>query len=281
MTRAVTTAYRIRHGLFAAAVVSWLIGLYFLFYAWGWGGSWDIGGFGTLFTPVMVPVDGIAGMPGMWVQACFWLGVLLGTQAMLLRPGKGMSRRIVQGTPLRGWRRGLAVTASSFMTMILSIAALATLMEVPDAWSWVFDNIWPNFASLWAVMAVSWAAWGVLLWRYSRSLDEWTWLSRITRGLLAGSVAESMVAALVHAAVYQRDDCYCSRGSYSGMVLGGSVLLWAFGPALVLLYLRERRRRADLIAERCVQCGYDLRGSLLAGRRQCPECGTEYRPTAR
>src|SRR5688500_10428361 len=36
---------------------------------------------------------------------------------------------------------------------------------------------------------------------------------------------------------------------------------------------RERRRRKRFFAGRCVDCGYDLRGS----RGQCPECGRRFK----
>jgi hypothetical protein len=43
--------------------------------------------------------------------------------------------------------------------------------------------------------------------------------------------------------------CYCAAGSYTGLVLGGTVPIWAFGPALILLFLREKSHRAPLIAK--------------------------------
>ena len=33
-------------------------------------------------------------------------------------------------------------------------------------------------------------------------------------------------------------------------------------------------RRLGFIENQCYQCGYDLSGSLSAGRENCPECGT-------
>jgi len=282
MTRAGDTAYRIRHGLLAGAVFAWLAGVWFFFY--GFYPDYfteQLGFYGVLGTPVMLPFLFELKTAGVWVQPVVWLGIMLLTQWLLLMPGRGVGKRLMNTTPLRGWRRRLTVTAAAFMAMILSLAALATALEVPDAWTWVYDELWPNWTLLWLIMLAVWAAWGVVLWCYSRHRDEWTWLSRVTRALLAGSVAETMVATAVHAFVYDRDDCYCARGSYTGMVLGGSVLLWALGPAVVLLYLRERRRREALLQNICVNCGYDLRGTLDAGRTQCPECGAEHQSTHR
>ena len=45
------------------------------------------------------------------------------------------------------------------------------------------------------------------------------------------------------------NDCYCATGSYTGLILGGTVLLWTFGPGLVLMFLREKDRREPLLTK--------------------------------
>ncbi|MHC4409176.1 MAG: FmdB family zinc ribbon protein [Planctomycetota bacterium] len=96
-------------------------------------------------------------------------------------------------------------------------------------------------------------------------------LIRILRALIAGTVLELLVAAPVHAACYKRDDCYCTRGSYTALVFGGTALFWVFGPGVFLLYLRERKRRGRLLRI-CPDCGHDLSGSAA---ETCPACGSE------
>jgi len=76
--------------------------------------------------------------------------------------------------------------------------------------------------------------------------------------------------------VRQRE-CYCCRGTYTTLILAGTVLLWAFGPGIVLLYMREKYRQQRLLPT-CFQCGYDLRGTVSAGRTECPECGQTIPP---
>ena len=93
------------------------------------------------------------------------------------------------------------------------------------------------------------------------------------RALIAGSILEVFIAVPVHVwAVNRQQDCYCCRGTYTTLVLAGTMLLWAFGPGIVLLYWREKYRRERLLPT-CDQCGYDLRGTVAAGRDECPECG--------
>jgi predicted amidophosphoribosyltransferase len=56
-----------------------------------------------------------------------------------------------------------------------------------------------------------------------------------------------------------------------GIIAGISVMLFSFGPMIVLLFLRPRLRREQLDTTEpiCPSCGYDLRAS----KERCPECG--------
>lgn len=51
----------------------------------------------------------------------------------------------------------------------------------------------------------------------------------------------------------------------------GAGLAWLHRHAAALRQLRRERRRTG----HCVECGYDLRATILAGHDECPECGTE------
>ena len=45
----------------------------------------------------------------------------------------------------------------------------------------------------------------------------------------------------------RQDACHCARGSYTGLIFGATVLLWAFGPGVFLLFIREKRRTEKLL----------------------------------
>ena len=105
-------------------------------------------------------------------------------------------------------------------------------------------RIWPVASA----MVISWLLWAVVFgiyWRRGNRADQ---LGRMLRGLMGGSILELLVATPVHVLVGSKDHCYCERGSYTGLVLGGTVLLWTFGPGLVLLFLREKERRSPLLS---------------------------------
>ena len=68
-------------------------------------------------------------------------------------------------------------------------------------------------------------------------------------GLIAGTMLEMMIAAPVHAWVMhdRGDDCYCRRGSYTGVVFGCTAIVWVFGPGVLMLLAREKKRRETLL----------------------------------
>ena len=37
----------------------------------------------------------------------------------------------------------------------------------------------------------------------------------------------------------QDKHCYCARGSYTGLVFGGTAIIWLLGPGVFLLFLRN------------------------------------------
>ena len=115
---------------------------------------------------------------------------------------------------------------------------------------WEHARYWPSLLAL----AVSWGVWTAVFFAYWRQGDRMTQYRRMLRGLLAGSILELLVSAPVHVLALRssdgrEDNCYCTRGSYTGLVFGGTVLLWVFGPGIVLLFLREKARRTPLLSD--------------------------------
>ena len=161
------------------------------------------------------------------------------------------------------------------MAMLLTAGVVTTLLEIPKWWfddDWLPDNELVVLSLFYGIPLIVWLVWSVVFLIYWRQGDHYTQLGKMIRGLLGGSVLELIAATAVYVWNPQKEDCYCSRGSYTGLVFGGTVALWCFGPGIVLLFMREKYRRAKLL-NLCTDCGYDLRGSIPAGSTTCPECG--------
>jgi len=197
------------------------------------------------------------------------VGLLFFAQWAFLLPNRLLPIRLTaRGRPLRS-----AVVVAAAMGMLLTLGAFSLVLELLNLWKPFISPVdygpaLSSLAGIWAGMIGVWAIGTGILFRYWRDGDRYTQLTRVVRALIAASVVEAIVAAPVQAFARQ-DDCYCDRGGYSSLVCSGAVLFWAFGPGIVLLFLRKHYRRARLFPH-CQKCGYDLRG----GMRVCPECGT-------
>lgn len=254
-----------------------VLGLVYSLGAFGWLAlplipeSWrgDFMGAGLLGTPLAISpfADGPTGYA---VLVFLVLGLLMLAQWAFLRPGPHLAARLaLTGRPLRG-----SILAAGFMAMLLTVGFGALLLEILDQWESPVFSEPPTRGSVsilfgvYVGMGLGWLAWTIVFYIYWRQGDRYTQLGKMIRGLVAGSLLETLVAVPVHIWAVRQRECYCDRGTYTTLVFSGTVLLWAFGPGIVLLYMRERCRQARLFPK-CPDCGYDLRAS----REKCPECG--------
>ena len=261
MTRARRTAKGLRLTIlilgivYAAVAICWLISPYL-------PGRWQNAGLAG--TPL-----GIAdpdSPPQYLALLALFLGLLLLAQWAFLRPRQGRIEWLASpGRPLKS-----AVIVAGAMTMLLSVGLLALLLELPDWWTPIYElGGWWGAIGIWTAMALLWVGWAVVFYVYWRDGDHYTQLSKMVRALVAGSLLEAALAIPAHVLVMRQRDCYCARGTYTAMIFAGTVILWAFGPGIVLLYLREKYRRARLFRY-CDKCGYNLTGNVSG---ICPECG--------
>ena len=271
MTRAQTTAYRLRWLILVVGLLCFVAGV-----VWIVGMHWGPGA-GLVGTPWFF-IFAFADSPvlKLWdylFDSMLFLGLFLLTQWMFLRPRRGWTFKLTsKGRPMP-----VSIVAAAFITMLLTVGFAATLLELPFWWGAdLVEPTGPYLGWLWLAMVLIWGVWSVIFFLYWRQGDRYTQMGKVIRGLVAGSFLELFVATAVYVwdPHKQQDECYCARGSYTGRVFGGTVLMWAFGPGIVLLFLREKYRMQKL-TPLCTSCGYDLRGTIAAGRTQCPECGTE------
>ena len=131
----------------------------------------------------------------------------------------------------------------------------------------------------WLPLAICWQGIYWFIWRRS---ERYWWLERVTLGLLVGAIilaGWSWGWGIVH---YQgrythhiQSQWYSASAVMVMFVFSVTVALWAWGVRIGLLfrfaaYEKAARENPD---GQCFACGYDLRGTLQAGREKCPECG--------
>lgn len=204
------------------------------------------------------------------------LGIFFFSQWLFLRPGRHCLFKLANDP--RPMKLSIALLA---VVMTFTTAGMAfVLFEVFS----IEEGIEAFFASMgigffWFTLALSWGLWAVFFyWRWRVcSVNRYTALARILRTCFAGTLLELITGLCAYATIKDPDNCNCARGSYIGFCLGSTAMLWLFGPGIALVFLYERQKRLYRRTI-CIQCKYELRGSVNNVPPICPECGTPFDP---
>jgi len=257
MTKAQKFAYRFRRIILIAGIIYTLLAsIWVILPCFG-----AIAGFlGTPFFYLPIDVDEFGGYG---IVTILFLGLLFLSQWWFLRPRYGRSLQLAAvSRPLKS-----AIITVAFMAMLLTTGLIAGVFEIFDSWEQLIESK-VALISIWISMLLLWGIWAWIFYVYWRQGERYTQLGKMIRGLVCGSLLEMFIAIPVHIWATRQQKCYCARGTYTTLVFSGIVLLWAFGPGIILLYKREKYRRERLFPI-CDSCGYDLRAS----KDRCPECG--------
>jgi hypothetical protein len=84
-----------------------------------------------------------------------------------------------------------------------------------------------------------WLVWTILFGLLSRSADPTTFAGRLHKLVLSGSVLELLVAVPMHVIVRRRTDCCAGLETGVGICVGVTVMIVAFGPAVLVLYWKR------------------------------------------
>jgi hypothetical protein len=132
-----------------------------------------------------------------------------------------------------------------------------------------FDDDWLT-SIFFITVGVSWIGWTIVLMSRLRDAPRYTVLRKLNTWIFAGSLAELLATVPSHVIVSRRPGCLVGIATAVGITAGLSVMLFSFGPAIVILFLRPRwRAEMEDGVPYCPACGYDLRMS----KERCPECG--------
>lgn len=245
MTRAQKIACRLRWCILVLWILCLACGILWALKAFG--------GVGLAGTPAMVvlgplyPVIEGSESWGYFLVVLIYLGLFFMTQWFFLCPRHVWRIKLEPtGRPMK-W----AAVAAAFAVTLLSVGFLYSILDlfgeetVSDLSSSSSAQVRTILSYLFLLIPlILWCFWSVIFCIYWRQSDYYTLLGRVIRGLIAGSVLELFVSVPIYAT--RQEECYCARGSYAGLIFGGTILLWAFGPAVFLLFVREKHRRDKL-----------------------------------
>ncbi|MEE2719365.1 MAG: hypothetical protein VX727_06245, partial [Planctomycetota bacterium] len=225
-----------------------------------------------------------------WVNVGVMLPLMVGSQVLFLLPLAPV--RLTSGRPssLRGSIL-VAGFAAAFLSLVLALGVFG-LAQLLGGWldegdvaflpftdfespSFLNTDAWEHWAFLvpLAFLLASWAVWSIPISRFLRRGQPLDRFSRLTGLLLAGTLVELLLLIPLEALLRRRSDCYCSTGSFQGLVGALAACLWLLGPGIFLLLAN---RRPAWWKQHCQRCGYPRSGSRSP---QCPECGWDWSGT--
>jgi hypothetical protein len=161
----------------------------------------------------------------------FWIycAVLIISQMLLLI----IPVRIVKHRPKP--RRGLWLTAIAagalFAIVVLGIVwSIAAAIFGDDS---IEDRV-PLFALIF--LLVNWIAWSFIFRGFARNAGPHSYIRRLLKWLIRGTVLELLVAVPSHIIVRHKDVCCADCVTAAGIATGLAVMLISFGPGIYFLY---------------------------------------------
>lgn len=144
--------------------------------------------------------------------------------------------RIEGGRPVTRRHVFWTIAAAIFMLLLLVGGMLMTVGETIGETSFLKEG-----ASWWVglILIAVWGPWLFLFGFYAGNREPRTMMSRLCQWLIAGSILELLIAIPAHMLARFRGYCCAGFGTFWGLAAGLTVMLFAFGPAIFVLFARR------------------------------------------
>ena len=132
-------------------------------------------------------------------------------------------------------RRGLWLTAIA-AGALFAIVVLGIVWSIAAA---IFgDDSLESKAFLFALifLLVNWIAWSLIFRAFARKAEPHSYIRRLMKWLLRGTILELLVAVPSHIIVRHKDVCCADSITAAGIATGLAVMLISFGPGIYFLY---------------------------------------------
>ncbi len=192
------------------------------------------GTYGTAFHAIMGKEDG---PPDRWacilISPWMWALVMgLAQAALLVVPVRVESRKPVT-TRWLIW----PLLAALAMLLLLAGGILAAVWETIENTNDLTDPV--TIIAFVSPVGAIWIAWAIIFGYYTVRGGRANFMTRLARSLVAGSILELLVAVPAHVLARARHYCCAGFGTFWGIAAGISVMLFAFGPAVFVLFARR------------------------------------------
>lgn len=177
----------------------------------------------------------------------FWLlfaGMILAQGCLLIIPVRTSHER---PKPQRGiW---LTAIAAGFLYTVLLFGLILSLVAA------IAGDDWPDWTQwlLWLSLPTNWIVWMIIFRLFANRVEPKSYVRRIVKWLMRGSILELLVAVPSHIIVRHKDVCCAHMETAAGIAAGLAVMFFAFGPGLYYLYMdrinAKKPKKAEPIAE--------------------------------
>ena len=141
--------------------------------------------------------------------------------------------RIVKQRPRP--QRGVWITAIA-AGALFAIVVLGMIWSIVVAISGDYSIDGIVFLIALIFLLVNWIIWSCIFRAFARNTDPGSYIRRLMKWLLRGTILELLIAVPSHIIVRQKDVC-CAHGITSvGIATGLAVMLISFGPGIYFLY---------------------------------------------
>jgi hypothetical protein len=144
--------------------------------------------------------------------------------------GRPVGRRHVFWTLAAAIAMLLLLVAGMLITVGETLGNTEGLKEGDGWWAWWLLAL---------AMILLWTPWLFLFGFYVGNRDPQTMMSRLCKWLIAGSILELLIAIPAHTLARMRNYCCAGFGTFWGLAAGLTVMLFAFGPAVFVLFARR------------------------------------------
>lgn len=127
---------------------------------------------------------------------------------------------------------------AAFLLTVLVVATCFSLFELTEL-DGDDDYLMMVF---WIIIGINWVGWSIAFLATYAQHERFTATRKVVSTLLGGSLLELLVTIPSHIVVSRRPGCFVGMLTAAGISSGIAVMLWAFGPGIVFLFLRATRK---------------------------------------
>ena len=173
-----------------------------------------------------------------WYTWALFVLFLLCQAALLLVPVRIADKRPVSRSSITTSFVGAGLMAGFLVAGIVLSVGETILRDALDSYMW---------AIAFGGLILMWVVWGFIFLRWGKALEPKALIERQSRILYRGSILELLIAIPAHILVRNRDYCCAGMSTFTGIVFGISVMIFAFGPGVFFLYA-ERWKKSHVMS---------------------------------